>query len=75
MIEDRRWQDLLCAILVTLAVTSVGVAGESYQPKSGQPGKDVVWVGNPQVMVQKMLDMAGVTASDFVVDLGSGDGR
>ena len=46
-----------------------------YAPKSGQPGKDVVWVGNPQVMVQKMLDMAGVTASDFVVDLGSGDGR
>ncbi len=26
-------------------------------------------------MVQKMLDMAGVMASDFVVDLGSGDGR
>ncbi len=26
-------------------------------------------------MVQKMLDMTGVTASDFVVDLGSGDGR
>jgi SAM-dependent methyltransferase len=46
-----------------------------YAPKSGQPGKDVVWVGNPEVMVQKMLDMAGVTASDFVVDLGSGDGR
>jgi SAM-dependent methyltransferase len=26
-------------------------------------------------MVQKMLDMAAVTASDYVVDLGSGDGR
>jgi SAM-dependent methyltransferase len=48
---------------------------ETYQPKSGQPGKDVVWVGNPEVMVQKMLDMAGITAQDYVVDLGSGDGR
>ena len=27
-----------------------------YAPKSGQPGKDVVWVPNPDVMVQKMLD-------------------
>lgn len=50
-------------------------AGEVYQPKSGQPGKDVVWVGNPEAMVQKMLDVAGVTAQDYVVDLGSGDGR
>jgi len=46
-----------------------------YSPKSGQPGKDVVWVGNPDVMVQKMLDIAGVTASDYVFDLGSGAGR
>jgi len=41
----------------------------------GQPGKDVVWVPTPQVLVDKMLDMAGVTPSDFVMDLGSGDGR
>jgi hypothetical protein len=46
-----------------------------YSPKSGQAGKDVVWVGNPDIMVQKMLDIAGVTASDYVFDLGSGDGR
>ena len=46
-----------------------------YAPKSGQPGKDVVWVPNPDVMVQKMLDMARVTRDDYVVDLGSGDGR
>ncbi|HWH78493.1 MAG TPA: hypothetical protein VNT76_14020, partial [Candidatus Binatus sp.] len=46
-----------------------------YFPKSGQLGKDVVWVGNPDIMVQKMLDIAGVTPSDLVFDLGSGDGR
>jgi SAM-dependent methyltransferase len=55
--------------------TGLLAAQSDFQPKSGQPGKDVVWVGNPEVMVQKMLDMAGVTASDYVVDLGSGDGR
>jgi hypothetical protein len=41
----------------------------------GQPGKDVVWIPSPNDMVEKMLDMARVTPEDFVVDLGSGDGR
>jgi precorrin-6B methylase 2 len=48
---------------------------ESYEPQSGQAGKDVVWVPTPQVVVDKMLDMAKVTPADFVMDLGSGDGR
>lgn len=66
--------------MVGLLVASVLLAGiaraqSHYQPRSGQPGKDIVWVGNPEVMVQKMLDMAFVAADDYVVDLGSGDGR
>jgi hypothetical protein len=48
---------------------------KEYQPTSGQPGKDVVWVPTSQALVDKMLDMARVTPDDFVVDLGSGDGR
>jgi hypothetical protein len=44
-------------------------------PYPGQPGKDVVWVPTPFTLVDKMLDMAGVTAQDYVIDLGSGDGR
>ena len=47
----------------------------AYEPSSGQAGKDVVWVPTPQVLVDKMLDMAKVTPRDFVMDLGSGDGR
>ena len=47
----------------------------AYEPTSGQEGKDVVWVPTPQVVVDKMLDMARVTPNDFVMDLGSGDGR
>src|SRR5688572_31323613 len=47
----------------------------AYEPSVGQEGKDVVWVPTPQVVVDKMLDMAKLTPSDFVIDLGSGDGR
>jgi SAM-dependent methyltransferase len=47
----------------------------TYEPKVGQPGKDVVWVPSPETTVEKMLDVAKVTTQDFVVDLGSGDGR
>jgi precorrin-6B methylase 2 len=47
----------------------------TYEPTVGQEGKDVVWVPTPQAVVNKMLDMAKVTPADFVMDLGSGDGR
>jgi SAM-dependent methyltransferase len=46
-----------------------------YEPIVGQEGKDVVWVPTPQALIEKMLDMARVTPKDFVMDLGSGDGR
>jgi precorrin-6B methylase 2 len=44
-------------------------------PEVGQQGKDVVWVPTPQELVNKMLEIAEVTADDYVIDLGSGDGR
>jgi SAM-dependent methyltransferase len=47
----------------------------AFEPKVGQRGKDVVWVPTNQNLVDKMLDMAKVTADDYVIDLGSGDGR
>ena len=47
----------------------------AYEPQVGQDGKDVVWVPTPQVVVDTMLDLAKVTKDDFVMDLGSGDGR
>jgi hypothetical protein len=50
-------------------------AKQDYEPQVGQEGKDVVWVPTPESMVEKMLDMAKVTAKDYVIDLGSGDGR
>jgi precorrin-6B methylase 2 len=50
-------------------------AQKPYEPQVGQEGKDVVWVPTPQALVDKMLDMAKITPQDFLMDLGSGDGR
>ena len=47
----------------------------AYEPRSGQEGKDVIWLPTPQVVVDKMLDIARVGPKDVVIDLGSGDGR
>ena len=46
-----------------------------FEPTVGQAGKDVVWVPTSEALVNKMLDMAKVSPNDFVMDLGSGDGR
>jgi hypothetical protein len=45
--------------------------GASAQEGAG----DVVYVPTPQVVVEAMLTMAKVGPKDFVIDLGSGDGR
>lgn len=50
-------------------------AANDYEPKPYQEGKDVIWLPTPQEVVNKMLDLANVTARDYVIDLGSGDGR
>src|SRR5262245_37974795 len=46
-----------------------------FEPVVGQAGKDVVWVPSPDETVSRMLDAAKITPQDFVIDLGSGDGR
>ena len=65
----------LCLVLFPLIASAQTATGEAFQPVPGQPGKDVVWVPTPYALVEKMLDMAQVTAQDYVIDLGSGDGR
>ena len=49
--------------------------GKPYEPQHGQDGKDVVWVPTAQETVERMLDMAVAKPGDYVIDLGSGDGR
>src|ERR1041384_3891060 len=79
MTRSHFLSQLLLTLLLSLsAVTVVGQpqpAAKEFEPQVGQEGKDVIWVPTPQALVEKMLDMAKVTSSDYVIDLGSGDGR
>jgi len=61
--------------LLAFLHAGVAVAQAPSTPVPGQPGKDVVWVPTPDDLVEQMLDLAKVTPKDFVMDLGSGDGR
>jgi SAM-dependent methyltransferase len=60
---------------ITSRAQTTAQTGQDFKPQVGQAGKDVVWVPTDEALVEKMLDMAAVTPQDFVVDLGSGDGR
>lgn len=68
---------LLCLLSLVPGASVAQAPGDAgqYQPRMGQPGRDVVWIPSPGEMVGKMLDMARVTPQDYVIDLGSGDGR
>jgi hypothetical protein len=66
----------ICFLSIIIAGSLARAESEKdYTPEIGQPGKDVVWVPTPQPLVDKMLDMAKVTPRDYLIDLGSGDGR
>jgi len=79
--STRRAITSLVMLAMTLMVSASAFAQATatgqkpFEPQVGQAGKDVVWVPTPQAVVDKMLDMANVTKNDFVMDLGSGDGR
>lgn len=60
----KRW-------LVAVSLAAVFSAAARAQEGRG----DVVYVPTPQLAVDEMLKMAKVGANDFVIDLGSGDGR
>jgi len=66
---------VLCLPIMTAGGVAQAQPAKQYTPEVGQEGKDVVWVPTPQALVDKMLDMAKVTPQDYVIDLGSGDGR
>jgi SAM-dependent methyltransferase len=83
---NKRWNAVV-ALVAAVSLTAVQGAAfaqaaadkkgetQDYQPQVGQAGKDVVWVPTPEALVERMLKMAQVTAKDYVIDLGSGDGR
>jgi hypothetical protein len=73
---------MLGSMVLALALALAGTPAAAQQqgdkefvPEVGQAGKDVIWVPTPPELVEKMLQMARTTPDDFVIDLGSGDGR
>jgi len=48
---------------------------EAQREWEGGKREDIVYVPTPQKVVDKMLEVAKVTSSDVVYDLGCGDGR
>jgi precorrin-6B methylase 2 len=79
MNTSRIFRRSLLTVVISLtasaALAQATATQKPFEPSVGQAGKDVVWVPTSQVLVDKMLDMAKVTPEDFVMDLGSGDGR
>jgi len=69
---------LVVAALSLMSTSSYAQATQAtpkpFEPVSGQEGKDVVWVPTPQATVDKMLELTHVTAKDYIIDLGSGNG-
>jgi methylase of polypeptide subunit release factors len=56
-----------------LGAVALMIAAAAVRAQEG--AGDVVYVPTPQVVVDTMLTMAKVGAKDYVIDLGSGDGR
>lgn len=56
--------------VLILAVTSLSIAAQTLPPRL-----DVPYVPTPEAVVLRMLQIAEVGPEDYVIDLGSGDGR
>jgi hypothetical protein len=82
-IESRRrtWRVFPFVLILPIALSLQAYAQtraeceQQFKARSGQPGKDVMWVATIDALVTAMLSAAKVTNADRVIDLGSGDGK
>lgn len=81
---EGRLRPIKMFLRVALTGLALGIAasapaqqdsGKPFKPYPGLPGRDAVWVPSPDVTIERMLDFAKATPDDYVIDLGSGDGR
>jgi hypothetical protein len=56
-----------------LGLVGGGLAATGFAQRRREP--QVPFVPTPHMLVERMLDLARVTAADYLVDLGCGDGR
>jgi len=71
-----RWPALSAELLFVVALLAFS-DGQGVVRSAGaqSPPLDVHYVPTPHELVQRMLEMVEVQPDDYVVDLGSGDGR
>lgn len=75
---NRRMRSLALSVALLFAAAVVALGdGQGFVRSAGaqSPTLDVHYVPTPHEVVQRMLEMAEVRPDDYVVDLGSGDGR
>jgi SAM-dependent methyltransferase len=66
---------ILLAAAALLLIGGQAVGGQGAQPKRPDAQQLAPYVPTPQEVVDRMLQLAEVTKTDVVYDLGSGDGR
>jgi hypothetical protein len=73
----HRLSVLAAASLLLLPAIGASAIEPSFAPTQAitPESLDVPYVPTPQSVVDKMLDIAKVTGEDYLIDLGSGDGR
>lgn len=76
----KGWWPLLLSLSIGTAWAAAPAmtreqCAREFAPRSGQKGKDVVWVATLDEVVTAMLQAARVGPQDLVFDLGSGDGK
>ena len=71
--KQKQW--VLYAGLALALISPLALPADVQENQQNRGVGDVVYVPTPQIVVDEMLTMAKVGPSDFVIDLGSGDGR
>src|SRR5260221_2471738 len=61
--------------LLAAAGLALGLVIPAAAQTAARSKPDVIYVPTPQPVVEAMLELAQVTRTDVVYDLGSGDGR
>jgi len=79
MKSQKLFNVVISALLIIFLSSGLNAQNKTsdtvFVPEVGQKGKDVIWVPSPPELIEKMLTMAKVTSDDYLIDLGSGDGR
>jgi precorrin-6B methylase 2 len=73
--EVALMRNRLLALALTVVVAGFTASTASAQTAAPTRRPDVIFVPTPEAVVEAMLQVANVTKSDVVYDLGCGDGR